>query len=97
MTILHSYISNLTTPVFQTYLFFSDLNTIWKEATIQRLLRLVELPYLEDIIECTEDFVHDQTPDISSRNNIYMSVAKRRSPRLAKPEWYVELLFRLNL
>ncbi|XP_072015084.1 LOW QUALITY PROTEIN: DEP domain-containing protein 7-like [Amphiura filiformis] len=62
-----------------------ESNTIWKEATIQRLLRLVEIPLLEDILEYTENFVHEKSTDIH-RSGIYLSAVNRRSPRLAKPE-----------
>ncbi|XP_022111977.1 DEP domain-containing protein 7-like isoform X2 [Acanthaster planci] len=33
-----------------------DVNEIWKESTIQRLLELVDIPMLEDILFCTENF-----------------------------------------
>ncbi|XP_033628513.1 DEP domain-containing protein 7-like isoform X1 [Asterias rubens] len=44
-----------------------DLNQIWKESTVQRLLQLVDLPLLEDILSCTEKF--------EARNDIGESLA----------------------
>ncbi|XP_038047024.1 DEP domain-containing protein 7-like [Patiria miniata] len=44
-----------------------DVNEIWKESTIQRLLELVDIPMLEDILSCTENFV---VPSFSSGSAI---------------------------
>ena len=52
---------------FDNCCLFKDLNQIWKESTVQRLLQLVDLPLLEDILSCTEKF--------EARNDIGESLA----------------------
>ena len=60
------------------------MNEIWKESTVQRLLELVDIPLLEDILTCLDNF---ERPDYSSGGRTDCSNSSRDEPtRYLMPE-----------